>query len=610
MTEEYKKVLFEVIMGHVNTSPSSTDEIYIDKITNTWDLYTEIPEADADSITINGMFKGSNNYALYGEYYNSTPGADWENCGFIIIVDNDFNILQTLTKYDSGTYFRAFSNLQQAEDNTYYGVDYYTTYTPRFIMLNNFTIPDDNGNYKVKLRYSLNFADTDFIGNGSQIFKNPNSSHYVFVSMSEGSLKFKAIDLVVNVGEANTWTSINTNYEYMENAYVDFDSQDRAFIQTLTNYNGYIRRVYKDYSASTFVNTNVVASVDSSFIQSVAYLNSTDFYFVYNSIVKNVGSNTYSLNNGVPEFTKLIMNNGDLYILYSNNGTFYYQRYTGTWQPIPITNTSVSSDYSFLKTNYIFSNYNMLKIINANPTGYTVITEDYNKNNYNSRPYVDSSRTAILPSKARLFTNGKLSFARNDYNISYLGNTYTTTVEIPNTYLNGDTINPSQLIGKTNIVLVNYTENLVKNIYENVYLNFINSINSYDEDTGNVFDTSTLVKNISGLGNTNKASMSFYFTSKNGVRVDVGLTNRVIVGRLTGRIDAGFTASGDADRISFCNADYVAFGYINYNFESGKQYSVHQFVRLADIPLGNQNVIWNDNQVQFNGKDVVYLTSI
>ena len=611
MTEDYKSTVFDFITGGLYSVPLLTQELYIDKTIDSWNLYSEIPEADADSIKINGIIKGSNNYALYGEYINTTPGLDYSTCGFIIILDNEFNILQTLTKYDSGTYFRAFSNLKEAEDNTYYGIDNYGSYTARFIMLNNFTIPNSIGNYVVKLRYSANFTDDDFYTSGAMIFKNSSSSHYTFVGMSEGSLKFKAIDLIVNVGEANTWNSYTSSYDYMDNAYVNYDSQDRVFIETLTNNGGYIKRVYKGYTSNTFTSTNVVASANDEAISSVAYVNSTVFYYAYNSQIYNVGTGTWSISQGVPLECQLKLYDGQLYIFYSNGNTLYYQRYSGTWQPIPIANANIG-------TCYLFNEYNLLKIISANDTGYTIISEDYNSNNYNSKTIL-ARFNSPLPKKARLFTNGKISFARNDYNISCLGGTYTTTIEIPNVYLNSGNINPSQLISETNVIMVNYTENLTKNIYEKVYLNFVNSFNCYNEDNGEYFDTSVLVKNLSGLGETYTNSKitktKLYNSSKKQLYNGTVLTPTFTkLGRLTGKYELTFSRPSiypDADKLVFLDdLDNIYFWIDVSSLPFGIIYDLTQYVRLADIPLGDQKVIWNDNKVQYNGNDVVYYTSI
>ena len=236
-----------------------------------------------------------------------------------------------------------------------------------------------------------------------------------------------------------------------------------------------------------------------------------------------------------------------------------------------------------------------------------LLTEDYNKTNYNSIPYIDG--TSIYPQKARIYSNGDLIFARNQYNVSALDSSYTATVEIPNIYLNSGTIEPIQLISKTNKVIVDDPTPLSKNIYEKVYLNFINSITSYDYDTGNQFSTSNLIKNISGLGTTyTRACMLEWNTTKNGVIVDTGtLTNFTKIGRLNGEYTFTFSPTGEADRLSFVNAMGQEYGWIDISdCEVGKTYNIYQKVRLSSSKMELYNVLYNDDIVQYNGNDVLY----
>ncbi len=624
MTEEYKKNLFALIMGKLNNETPSTDEVILQQTTPTIDLMSNLP--NCDSYRVNGIIEGSNNYVMYGGY--DTNVDTW--LGFIALLDYDFNLVEVITTFSSGTPLREISSLEMAEDNTFYGVDYQGTYTARFIQLNNFTIPNSANNYVVKLRTSYNFNDTDFLAQiGMKSFKNPNSSHYVFIGATESDFTLKIIELKVNVGQPNEWTSYNSsNYEFYMNGYVDFDSNDNAYISTVgINLSKEVRLVYKDYTATNLWSTVIETATGDPYIYGnspVAFIGKDKFYYTWTDDDTNITYLKY-YNNGVNLIQTLkntniflTSKNGELYLGYDNapNGSltasqFYYQRYTGTWSPIrvPYYNSYMQNGYMFVVSRFnllnifVFDNLNTLQILGL------LLTEDYNQNNYNSTPYI--SADAVIPQKARLYSNNSLKFARNDYNISCLGNTYTTTVEVPNVYINGDTINSTQLVSKTNKIIVNYTDNLTKNIYERVYLNFINSINSYDEDTGNVFDTTTLVKNISGLGNPNEATMVWFFTSKNGVYVESATLNVSITNRLTACLQkTPFTPIGDADRINFCNANLEVFGYVNYNFKKGVMYSIRQWVRLADIPYGEQNVYWDSKQVQFNGDDVIYYTSI
>lgn len=628
MTEEYKNILFDYITGNITTTSSSTDEIFIDKDVSNIDLLSQLP-AGTTTYYIHGIVgnndQTSNNYALYGGYGVSD---NTEN-GFIAILDTDFNIVQVITAFPSGTNLRPVYALEvNTEDNTFFGVDFNTT-TNRFIMLNNFLIPDENNNYVVKLRTSYNFSDNAFYPAFCKLFKNPNSAHYIIVGQNaENPAPIKVIDLKVNVGQANEWNSYSSTYDYNNNAYVDFNSNDNAFIRLLVADGTAVRQLTKNYTATTF-SASSINTTSSTFFGSnnVYFASSSNYYYsLYNTTTKESsiyqynGSNTLINSGTLGDMTNYQLKgyNGELYIYYNVNdgvvvkGQAYYFRYKGSWSPIKLkgfTTWSVQSDI------FIGNRYNLNKIFIygriLNRTESCLLVEDYNPSNYNSTPYIDG--TAIYPQKCRLYSSGELVFARNDYNISSLGNTFTTTVEVPNVYLNSGSIQPNQLISKTNQIIVSDTTPINKNIYEKVYINFINSINSYDEDTGNNFDTTTLVKNISGLGDTYTNSyIGYWNTTLNGVQVDSGtIDSYTYLGRLTGQFDLSFTPSGVADRLNFLDDNGNIYAWIDVsNCSVGTTYDISQKVRLADIPLGSQHVVWNDNNVQFNGNSVVYYTSI
>lgn len=243
MTEEYKNLLFDYITGQISPTSNSTDEVFIDKNVSTNDLLSLLP-AGTDSYHIYGIVSNNDDtgeaYALYGTYRNGN------NNGFIAILDKDFEITEVITTFSSGTALRPIYALEvNTEDNTFFGVD--SNGTNRFIMLNNFTIPNSNNQYEVKLRTSYNFSDNNFYPNFCKIFKNPNTAHYIIVgSLSENTPTIKAIDLIVNVGSSNTWASYtNGTYDYAYNTYVDFNSSDNAYITTLSSDGSKVVRLTK-----------------------------------------------------------------------------------------------------------------------------------------------------------------------------------------------------------------------------------------------------------------------------------------------------------------------------------------------------------------------------
>lgn len=636
MTDEYKNVLFDYLTGGWDAQPGpliDNREVILKNRNLNFLLTLYLPEAT--NINVYGMIEGSNSYVIYGGYDTNTDS--W--LGFIALLDDSFDLIEVITEFSSGTPLRTICSLEMAEDNTFYGIDYEGSYTARFIMLNNFTIPNANNEYKVKLRTSYNFNDNDFLAQiGTKIFKNPNSSHYVFIGQTESDFTLKIIELKINVGEPNEWTSYSSsNYEYYMNGYVDFDSADNAYISTVgINQSNEIRLVYKDYTASNLWSTLIETATGDPYMYGnspVAFIGKDKFYYIWtddntgNLYLKKYDNTLTQIQalNGANMY--LTSKNGDLYIGFdyatslNEGGQFYYQRYTDTWDPI-----GISGYRSYIKDGYMFitNNYNLLNIYVFNYSVNTLygelITEDYNPTNFNGIPYKYTN--SIYPQKVRLYSglinNKNLVFARNIYNISASGNTYTATVEIPNIYLNNGNITPNQLISETNIVMNNDITPIDKNIYEKVYLNFINSYTSYDEDTGNNFDTTNLTKNVSSLGNdydNSKICKLLYLGDSDQIvgekNIPTGI-NSVFhkTGRLTGYWELRITKTSERYKVAFANSQNQIYAWKDISNLANGNYVLTQYIRLADIPLGDQNIVYNDNQVQFNGNDVVYYTSI
>lgn len=166
--------------------------------------------------------------------------------------------------------------------------------------------------------------------------------------------------------------------------------------------------------------------------------------------------------------------------------------------------TITQRNYNLQKIFNIVGDISSLIFIQANLTGYIMtITNLYNSNNYNGTPYY--SVDGLSPQYVNLYNNNSILFSRNLYNITMQNNQSTSSVEIPSNYLNDLPINESNLISKTNVELVNDTEEWTKNIYEIVDLNFINTIRVIDEDINKEYMLSAIKLNYSTIngGQTN-----------------------------------------------------------------------------------------------------------
>ena len=102
---------------------------------------------------------------------------------------------------------------------------------------------------------------------------------------------------------------------------------------------------------------------------------------------------------------------------------------------------------------------------------------------YTGYPY--SYYNVLVPRYVNMYYLGiTLMFSRNVYNITRFENTSTSSVEIPAKFLNNYSFSRQKLFGITCYNLVDNFQMIEKNQYEIVHLNFINTINVLNEDTG------------------------------------------------------------------------------------------------------------------------------
>ena len=132
---------------------------------------------------------------------------------------------------------------------------------------------------------------------------------------------------------------------------------------------------------------------------------------------------------------------------------------------------NVSNTYNLYTYNIIGSNSNVM----------LSVQQIFNELNYNYEDYQDIS--SLVPNSGILYNSDKIIYARNLYNKVVNGNTTTSTLEIPNLLLNDIDINKQSLLGGTNGILVNNNETITKNVYENLYINFYNTLTMQNRNT-------------------------------------------------------------------------------------------------------------------------------
>jgi hypothetical protein len=194
-------------------------------------------------------------------------------------------------------------------------------------------------------------------------------------------------------------------------------------------------------------------------------------------------------------------------------------------------------------------------------------------------------------------------FSRNLYNISKQNNMSMSSVEIPNSYLNDTTITQNDLIGETNVELVNDPTQWTKNIYEVVDVNFLNTIRVIDEDTGTEYLESAIKLNNS---TTDGGSTNYQNTPCNKFRINYNDSTSSIHSlewKSINRFNKTTSITIYVDK-AINSIDYLSYDentiylHVPLEVEVDKYYTIHQKVRTGNKPTAVQ--------LQYNNEDINY----
>lgn len=540
MTEQFKQTLFDYLTGKLDFQQGANDEIFkeINVLpVNYWLRGDVIFPSHWNNFRYEGLIQVQNSelLVLYGGYLT----IDNEPRGILTILDNKFKPIKSFFQFDNGDYLDYIMCMMQENDGTftmatcpdfpYDREETFATSTKKFVMLNNFT-QQVNNDYILTMNKSYNIPyKNNYV---RKIYKDPNSSHYVLINrmLIESNTgvynwrQARIIELKINVGSSNEWSYTDTTDDWLlGDSYVEFDSDSNSFVEIiLTKIKSNDKAIYlwsKDFNDSSYT-LNIVHTflykpyVDSfsSENQSV-FLNKNELYFVQNNQhwgiygtpeSKYIG--LYYCNIQLGEFKTIYEkylgefdycniesiyiteNNNKLYIEFNDNiqstdnGTvadYYFQRLENDqWNPIKISeNRHFIYDRRAL---YVNNQFNLLNwfpyMINPQSKYWYMlnIKENYSESKYNGQPYINTN--AMIADNAEIYSNGSLVFARGLYNKSLNGNTTVATVEVPNNYLNNIDITSKNLLSETNLTMIEDTNVAQKNIYETLFVNFINTL--------------------------------------------------------------------------------------------------------------------------------------
>lgn len=511
MTEDFKEKLLKYLTGNIENQSGINEPQFgtVETITNNLYQYMidnfDTPNQQLPYIIDIIKSNKNNNYLCYGNGYNF---------GFMIILDSNFQVIESTKEYSSGTTMQCFYILKQGADGKFYGVDYiptqdFTTENKRFIILNNILLKSNQQtNYQYIMRRTFNFPATyNIIKNFStvnDIIKNENGGQYLISgNYLNGNNDYNVItlELVINVGAANEWNEYKQNVEdgqtYMYNGtWASWNGEGNISILATCSVDNTIYLLAKNGNALTTQSTYVLSSNPDDYVLKTVILNDTTMYSIvryYNNQNDDGIIYIYMIQNGQisllyqsPTYTTVVGNvltwglKTDFintYFWYVTQDGSNYSYYGGLIVGNNVYSTLIKTvaDIYPLSLQLSFNQYNLYTFTLQSANNLYKIPFVFNQFNYNGLPYENVN--CIKPNSGILYdSNNKIIFARNLYNLNVNGNTTISTIEVPNTFLNDVTIAEQNLLSETNIVLNNNTQNITKNIYEVLDINFFNTL--------------------------------------------------------------------------------------------------------------------------------------
>lgn len=577
MTPDFKQTLLQYLVGKLdigteNNVPSFSSAQYYDN-TLVSKINTAIAEVSGTNGSILGYVQGLDadgdgisNIAVYGNFTNSNSVDQ----GFLAVVDYELNLLDLITTYKGGTELPYLCILNVDEEGKFFGVstDSDGISNPKLLLLSNFLIKLETAeHYTVSYRqsYSLEYYLFPYVG----VKKDPNGSNYLIVGTgvsiphattikinvgSENEIVEYSIDLGSQSYEASdciaSWDT-DGNIDFTISGFTKTPGHDEDYHYTYGEITGSTEggttMILTEYGNTFYGDTDYIASLTTA-------LSSTSGYFAVELVPdKSPESSNYKTiyvknEYGVFMVVQLIStpnsSNEGIKLEVKDDQVFYAtfaeidgvtKLYAGfenkTYgqdfiEALPITAVPP------LNTLIVLNMYNLYKFLMQTDEGCYTASIIYNSNNYNGEKYIDIN--GLVPNNVIIYdANSRPIFARNLYNMTVNGNTTVSTVEIPNLLLNDTTLNYESLHGETNIELISEVQEITKNIYETLYINFYNSLimrNDNDENNKitNLIGATRINQSVSSLNDYTNAQATYYrINYSDGTTADYEINSNV-----------------------------------------------------------------------------------
>ena len=591
MTQDFKNNILAYLVGKLDIqSPSSLAPTFANAGNITNNFNAELINAVGENYTIAGFLQSQTNNI--GIIYGDTT----DNNGFIVLLDETFNIIQIITNYSNGDLLPIIDTLNVDEDGRFYGI----TNDKQFIMLNNFTLKlPTQTNYEIKKTYSYNVSSSIAVNSGEVIGikKLIGSATYLIygnqIYQYSGNTyrKASASLLKVNVGSDNELTNFTSTSSttgknvYVKDATLKEENDTISFVLQCTSEVINTMPAYQEL-IGTYTENVTTPMAFGRYIK-LGGQNAE------NLIMKTAGDNVYigyndthdnsyyidyinqnTLNNGFAGtiYTKELTNNlGGFSFIEQNNIVFFLlNQYNGTNYNAFVGLMKNDSIYDFESGIYdndsvffVKQTFNLCNLYIQDGDIAHIVQTIYNPNNYNGISYNDVD--CMVPKSGILYDESEVViFARNLYNKTVNNNTTISTIEVPNTYLNDTNIAKQNLLSNTNKLLNSNNQNISKNIYETLNINFANTL--VIKNSNNPLNE---IINFQGSSRLNSSISSFAdYEETKGTKYKVNYTN------------------GNSNVFNIDNIDYLGnMAILEFNVYVGSAISNIQIISNDEITI-------------------------
>ena len=511
MTGDYKDKLFQYLFGTLPYVPGD-NEIQLE---NTIDLY-EV-EGENKRVGQQYLLKDNNGVenGLILEVHNIEDPETGNNVSYLTIKDIKNGDTSYIEYTTSGVQLPQIDAMYIEDDGTIFlkTADQSTNFPYRIMMINNISNKVNN-TYVFKIRKSYDIGDgfnTAFYV--QKIYKSLTEAKYLLVGYelrdSGNSKLFELLECTINVGSENEYKLSSSNKKtgnpFLYSTYCKWNSDGEFKLKILlADSNNYITELVKDYgdestnltdnfnkASSDVANRRLIYTTYDNLIMGIHYISSSRE--LYTNVMFISGNNvniyddelidTYSSSNipDIQDFSSYNVVGDYLYMpITKNDGKTYMYIYQaessiGSWAVNRVCDNEITT-YGNYGVHPIIVNkqYDLTNLYSFINVGSGIENFCYHINNqfvlYSSE--MVGGLDFIQPKLGILKDNTQILFARELYNLIRQQNTLTSTINVPNQMLNDNTIKKEQLIAYNNGIIDSVDEDIVKNVYENVLINF------------------------------------------------------------------------------------------------------------------------------------------